>query len=146
MFLKKGHCNAEGTLRGAGLSQTGQRVAVLTVMIRADGPLSAGEILNRTDPGQKINRVTVYRILSSFRDSRIIRELPTDRGVKLYEMACRHNPAHPHFYCKACRTTTCLQPVRLSKAARWLAGPEAFRIDDVQVHVTGICRQCSRRG
>ncbi|OPY08644.1 MAG: Ferric uptake regulation protein [Syntrophaceae bacterium PtaB.Bin095] len=146
MILKNGHCNAEGTLREAGLSQTGQRVAVLTVMIRAEGPLSAGEILNRTDPGQKINRVTVYRILSSFRDSRIIRELPTDRGVKLYEMACRHNPAHPHFYCKSCRTTTCLQPVRLAKAARLLAGPEAFRIDDVQVHVTGICLQCNRRG
>ncbi len=146
MFLRKGHCNAEGTLREAGLSQTGQRVAVLTVMIRAEGPLSAGEILNRADPEQKINRVTVYRILSSFRDSRIIRELPTDRGVKLYEMACRHNPVHPHFYCKACRTTTCLHPVGLSKAARWFAGPEAFRIDDVQVQVTGICRQCGRRG
>jgi Fur family ferric uptake transcriptional regulator len=146
MLLKEEHCNVEGTLREAGLSQTGQRVAVLTVIIRAEGPLSAGEILNRADPGQKINRVTVYRILSSFRDSRIIRELPTDQGTKLYEMACRHNPVHPHFYCKACRTMTCLPPVKLSKAAQWLAGPDAFRVDDVQVHLTGICRQCHRRG
>lgn len=145
MTLKKERCNVEETLREAGLSRTDQRVAVLKVMIRAEGPLSAGEILTRTDPGQKINRVTVYRILSSFRDNRIVRELPTDRGVKLYEMACRHHPVHPHFYCKACRTMTCLPPVRLAKADRWLAGPEAFHVDEVQVHVQGICRQCLRR-
>ena len=99
MRLRKEHCSVEETLRAAGRSQTGQRVAVLKVMIGAEGPLSAGEILTRTDAGQKINRVTVYRILSSFRDNRIVRELPTDRGVKLYEMACRHHPVHPHFYC-----------------------------------------------
>jgi Fur family ferric uptake transcriptional regulator len=145
MILKKEQCSVEGTLHEAGLSQTRQRAAVLTVMIRAECPLSAGEILHRTDPGQKINRVTVYRILSSFRDNRIIRELPTDRGTKLYEMACRHNPVHPHFFCKACRTMTCLPPVKVSQAAQWMAGKDAFRIDDVQVHVTGICRQCHPR-
>ena len=145
MSLKREHCNVEGTLREAGLSQTARRVAVLTVMIQADGPLSAGDILKRTDPEQKINKVTIYRILSSFRENRIVRELPTDQGMNLYEMSCRHNPSHPHFYCKTCRTMSCLPPVNLSQAQESFTGQNVFRIDDVHVHVTGVCRQCHRQ-
>jgi Fur family ferric uptake transcriptional regulator len=145
MTLINGHCNVAETLREAGLSQTSQRMAVLKVMIEADGPLSASDILNRTDPGQKINKVTVYRILSSFNEHRIIRELPTDQGTNLYEMACRHNPIHPHFYCKTCRTMSCLPPLTLSQALGWFAGPNAFRIEDVHVHLNGVCRKCQEQ-
>ena len=145
MPLTNDHCNAEGTLRNAGLNRTSRRVAVLEVILQADGPLSAAEILNRTDPMQKINKVTIYRILSSFKERRIIRELPTDQGMNLYEMACRHNPIHPHFYCKTCRTMACLPPLTLSQAMDWFAGSDAFRIDDVNVHLNGICRQCRER-
>jgi Fe2+ or Zn2+ uptake regulation protein len=136
------HCDVAGTLQEAGLSQTAPRLAVLEIILQADGPLSAAEILNRTDPGQKINRVTIYRILSSFKKHRIIRELPTDQGMNLYEMACRHNPIHPHFYCKTCRIMSCLPPLTLSHAMDWFAGSNAFRIDDVHVNLSGVCRRC----
>lgn len=136
------HCDAAGTLQDAGLSQTVQRQAVLEIIIQADGPLSAAEILSRTDPGQKINKVTVYRILSSFKKHRIVRELPTDQGMNLYEMACRHNPIHPHFYCKTCRIMSCLPPLTLSQAMDWFSGSNAFRIDDVHINLSGVCRRC----
>ncbi|MFH1078672.1 MAG: transcriptional repressor [Pseudomonadota bacterium] len=139
------HCNVAETLRDAGLSQTAQRMAVLEIIIRADGPLSAADILTRTVPEQKINKTTIYRILSSFKEHRIVRELPTDQGTNLYEMACRHNPIHPHFYCKACRTMSCLPPLTLSQALEWFAGSDAFRIDDVHVRLNGVCRQCGER-
>ena len=145
MTLENEHCNVVATLRKAGLSRTTQRMAVLKVMIQADGPLSVGEVLKRTDLEQRINKVTVYRILSSFKENSIIRELPTDHGMSLYEMACLHNPVHPHFYCKTCRTMSCLPPLRLSQALDWFAGPSTFRIDDVHVHVNGVCRQCQER-
>jgi Fur family ferric uptake transcriptional regulator len=136
------HCNAAETLREAGLSQTSQRMAVLEIIIKADGPLSVSEILNRTEPEQKINKVTVYRILSSFNERRIIRELPTDQGMNLYEMACPHNPIHPHFYCKTCRMISCLSPLTLSQAMDWFVGANAFRIDDVNVSISGVCGRC----
>lgn len=145
MALENEHCNVAATLRKAGLNQTTQRMAVLKVMIQADGPLSAGEILKRTDPAQRINKVTVYRILSSFKENGIIRELPTDHGMNLYEMACLHNPMHPHFYCKTCRTMSCLPPLKSSQELEGLAGPNTFRIDDVRVHVNGLCRHCQER-
>lgn len=129
-------------MQKAGLTSTSRRRAVLEIIIQADGPLSAADILSRTDPRQKINKVTIYRILSSFKEHRIIRELPTDQGMNLYEMACRHNPVHPHFFCKCCRTMACLPPLTLSQAMDWFTGSDAFRIDDVNVHINGICRQC----
>lgn len=136
------HCNVAETLRDAGLSQTTQRTAVLEIIMQADGPLSAAEILDRTEPGQRINKVTIYRILSSFKKNRIIRELPTDQGLNLYEMACRHNPIHPHFYCKTCRTMSCLPPLTLSQAMDWFDGSDDFRIEDVHVNLSGMCRRC----
>jgi Fur family ferric uptake transcriptional regulator len=144
MLQTHDHCNAAETLQDAGLSRTAQRAAVLEIIIQADGPLSAAEILTRTDPKQKINKVTIYRILSSFKERRIIRELPTDQGMNLYEMACRHNPVHPHFFCKTCRTMSCLPPLTLSQAMDWFSGSGDDRIDDVHVHLNGICRQCRK--
>jgi Fur family transcriptional regulator, ferric uptake regulator len=145
MTLENEHCNVAATLGKAGLSRTSQRMAVLKVMIQADGPLSVGEVLKRIDMAQRINKVTVYRILSSFKEKGIIRELPTDQGINLYEMACLHNPVHPHFYCKTCRTMSCLPPLPLPRALDWFAGSNTFRIDDVYVHVNGICRHCRER-
>jgi Fe2+ or Zn2+ uptake regulation protein len=142
MIQTNEHCNAAETLREAGLSQTTQRTAVMEIIMQANGPLSAAEILNRTDPRQKINKVTIYRILSSFKEHRIIRELPTDQGTNLYEIACRHNPIHPHFYCKTCRIMSCLPPLTLSQAMDWFDGSNAFRIEDVHVNLSGVCRQC----
>lgn len=142
MALTNEHCDVGETLRQAGLSQTNQRMAVLRVMMEANGPLSASEILNRTQAVQQINRVTVYRILSSFSKHRIIRELPTDQGMNLYEIACRHNPIHPHFYCKSCRTVSCLPPLIISWAINWFRGPDTFRIEEVLIHLNGVCRKC----
>lgn len=142
MKCMNGHCEGVETLQQAGLSRTAQRVAVLDIIIRAEGPLSASEILSRTDPAQRINRVTIYRILSSLKKHRIIRELPTDQGMNLYEMACRHNPVHPHFYCRTCRTMSCLPPLTLSQAMEWFAGSGDDRIEDVHVSLSGMCRRC----
>ncbi|MBA4397083.1 MAG: hypothetical protein C0394_06850 [Syntrophus sp. (in: bacteria)] len=142
MIQTNEHCNAAGTLQGAGLSRTTQRTAVLEIIIQADGPISASEIHNRIDPRQKINKVTIYRILTSFKERRIIRELPTEQGMNIYEMACPHNPIHPHFYCKSCRTISCLSPLTLSQAMDWFVGANAFRIDDVNVSISGVCGRC----
>ncbi|MCK7467420.1 MAG: transcriptional repressor [Desulfosudis oleivorans] len=44
-----------------------------------------------------IDKVTVYRILSLFKQHRIIRELASAGGANYFEMATLENPVHPHF-------------------------------------------------
>ena len=136
------HCDTEITLREAGLSKTTQRVAVLAALIHAEVPLCARELLERTAWDCSINRVTVYRILESFLGAGIVREIPTDHGERFYEMACRHNPLHPHFYCRVCRNLSCLPRAGLPDG--WLkrirSGGES--VEHIVVNLSGVCTNC----
>lgn len=140
--MKITHCDAVETLKKAGLAKTGQRMAVLERLIRADRPLNAQEILKDTVADLKINRVTVYRILASLRDGGIIREIELGQGRCCYEMACLHNPIHPHFRCRCCGCITCMAPLTLSQAWEWFARPNGFTIEAVDIRLTGICDRC----
>lgn len=136
------HCDIHATLLDAGLSRTAQREAVLSALIRADIPLCAREILEKIIWDCRINKVTVYRILESFRTAGIIREIPTEHGETFYEMACRHNPLHPHFYCRICRNLSCMPATGITED--WL---QRFRstnesIESIVVNLSGVCPGC----
>lgn len=146
---KSDHCTAAEMLKNSGLSRTGQRLTVLNVLLREDRPLNAKEVLDlchdkATNAG-KMNKVTVYRILESFRNGGIVRDLPTGSGVKYFEIACRHNPVHPHFYCRDCGAMACLGPLTATDTWEWLARPHAFHIDYISVNITGLCKNCSAK-
>ena len=142
MMVQTGHCNAAQTLEKAGLAKTAQRTAVLEIMISAANPLSAADILARLKGRQKINRVTVYRIIASLREGGVVREIETDRGGNCYEIACPHNPVHPHFKCKICGDMICMQPLTFSQAWEWFAQPNDFTIDRITVNIVGTCNAC----
>jgi Fur family ferric uptake transcriptional regulator len=135
------HCDASQTLKRAGLARTSQRLAVLGRLIDAPGPLSVRDIFTATR-GEQLDRVTIYRILSSLRKGGIIREIDTGSGIAHYEMACLHNPIHPHFHCRLCGCLTCLPALTLSQIWEWFARPFGSTIENVNVHITGVCGPC----
>jgi len=137
------HCNAAEMLKNSGLSRTTQRLSVLNILLRGERPLNAREILDLCHDN-KMNRVTVYRMMESFRNEGIVRELPTESGVKYFEIACMHNPVHPHFYCRDCGAMSCLGPLTATDIWEWFAKPHAFRIDHISVNITGLCENCSK--
>ncbi len=150
LIMKKSeHCSAAEMLKNSGLSRTEQRLSVLNVLLREDKPLNAKEILDlchdKNTNFKKMNRVTVYRMMESFRNGGIVRELPTESGVKYFEIACRHNPVHPHFYCRGCGSMACLGPLTATDIWEWFAKPHAFRIDHISVNITGLCKICSNK-
>lgn len=141
---KKGHCNALELLKAAGLSRTAQRERILETLLHSDRPVSAKDVLEGCRDS-RINRVTVYRILESFRRQGIVRELPTESGVKYFEIACRHNPLHPHFFCRQCGEMACLGPLTVADTWEWFARPHAFRIDEIVVSICGLCQECGKK-
>ena len=145
MKRQTAHCDPSQTLRNAGLAKTAQRIAVLEKLIDAAGPLNARDILAETRGKLKIDRVTIYRILASFREGGIIREIKAGSGTTYYEMACLHNPIHPHFHCRRCGSLTCMPPLTLSQALDWLTRPYNFSVESINVHITGICGPCRER-
>lgn len=142
--MENTHCDAVETLKKAGLAKTNQRLAVLERLIRADRPLNAQEILKDAVAYLRINRVTVYRILASLRDGGVIREIESGQGMSFYEMACLHNPIHPHFRCRCCGRILCMSPLTLSQAWEWFARPYDFCVEAVDIRLTGICDRCGR--
>ncbi len=139
------HCDASETLKNAGLAKTSQRMAVLEKLIGAPGPLTARDLLAETSQRLKINRVTIYRILASFRDGGIVREIDAGGGTAYYEMACRHNPIHPHFHCRRCDCLICMPPLTLSQTWEWLTRPTDFSVESINVHITGVCGPCREK-
>jgi Fur family ferric uptake transcriptional regulator len=145
MKTAREHCEVSKTLKKAGLNQTSHRKSILQILIHTDTPLSVSDILKQLDPGEKMNKVTAYRILTSFKAEGIIREIPSDHGVHHYEMACQHNPVHPHVYCRTCRSMACLPPVAPSRVWSLFAAPPEFKVDHVNVNITGLCRTCRKK-
>jgi len=139
MSKSYGHCNPMELLHKKGLSKTTPRIAVLEKLIGAAGPVTVNDLASK---GMKMDRVTIYRTLNTLRENGIIREIPAASGTNYYEMACRHNPLHPHFYCTSCRSMTCMTPVPPEAVERWLAIPEEFSVQNLTISLSGRCDRC----
>ncbi|MFB3924541.1 MAG: Fur family transcriptional regulator [Syntrophales bacterium] len=135
-------CDALQILTETGLSKTAHRVAVLHCLIHACRPLSAGDILEQRKNEKRIDRATLYRMLQAFKEKGIIREIAADKGI-FYELACRHNPSHPHFFCRKCKAVACLAPLSASQERRWLRSYR-FTVDRINIYITGVCNRCHR--
>lgn len=130
--------NAEDILRHVGLQKTAQRLAVLEILSRADQPLTAGDVFQRLPVAHKINRVTVYRILSSYTLNGIVREFESKRGIHYYERVEPGMRPHPHFNCRGCGMMICLT-VDLESWAQMAKQPD-FEIESISI--SGLCGLC----
>jgi Fur family ferric uptake transcriptional regulator len=132
--------NAEDTLKRAGLQKTAQRLAVLDILTRAEQPLAVGDILQRLPGERKVNRVTVYRILSSYTRTGIILEFESKRGIHYYERAWPLMPPHPHFNCRACGTMICMTAFLSPGLWEQIANQPDFVIENISI--SGLCDLC----
>ena len=137
------HCDYSGLLETSGLGHTTNRHRVFEVIGNNSTPLSAQQIfdtLNRTD---NINRVTVYRILDLLVEKGLVNRISGGGRSFVYGLAPNENhPAHPHFYCKACGNLECLNPQSLSVDLQSMQRTFAGLIENVEVRVDGVCKNC----
>lgn len=131
-------------LRDMGLRATAARVAVLEVLVTADGPLSHADVCERVgDRG--FDRATLYRNLVDLAEVGMLRR--SDHGdhvwrFELTEGTPSHPPdAHAHFVCSDCGTVECLPSAAVSvKPVR--GAPRALK-KSVEIQVRGRCDSCS---
>ena len=140
MDLQTENPGAEGTLKQAGLQKTAQRLAVLDVFARAEHPLTASDVFERLSLGQKVNRVTVYRILTSYTSKGIIREFESKRGIHFYERIEPGGLPLPHFNCRACGVMICMTASPPLGSWEKMVNEPGFEIENISL--SGLCRQC----
>jgi len=136
------HKDALLTLQKAGISKTSQRLAVLNILLKATTPLSVNTIRQSLGTKANIDKVTIYRILSLFRQRGIIREIASVGGANYFEMATLENPLHPHFSCRNCGAFTCLAPLPFTQAPELILSKNDYSIDHIEINISGLCACC----
>lgn len=133
----------KGILRDAGLKVTPVRLEILEFLVRARRPLSHAEAQAHMP---HLDRVTLYRTLSSFVESDIAHQVQGLDGMWRF---CAHTKQdgrcpgnHPHFLCTACGKMTCL----LAQYMPRVDVPAGCSVDGKQLVVYGICEACREGG
>ena len=142
MVTNSKHKDALLTLQKAGISKTSQRLAVLDILLKATTPLSVNTIRQALETKASIDKVTVYRILTLFRQRGIIREIASAGGANYFEMATLENPLHPHFSCRNCGVFTCLAPLPFTQAPELILSKDDYSIDHIEINIPGLCACC----
>jgi Fe2+ or Zn2+ uptake regulation protein len=114
----------------------------LNILLKATKPLSVSTIRQSLENKANIDKVTVYRILSLFRQRGIIREIASAGGANYFEIATLENPLHPHFSCRNCGTLTCLAPLPFTQAPELILSKDDYSIDHIEINISGLCAGC----
>lgn len=94
--------------------------------------------------GDEIDRVTLYRILSTFEQKGILHKILDLNGTATYALCSPncpehlHQESHVHFTCSKCNSIYCLSEINLPP----ITLPEKFSLESVAVNVVGICERC----
>jgi len=136
-------CDYALLLENSGLSSTPNRLKVLEVIGNNNYPLNPREIIDLLSRTTNINRVTVYRILDLLVEKKLIDRINSGGRSFHYGLAPNeHHQPHPHFYCRKCGSMECLNPESLHLDINPLNRTFPGLIDNVQVCLDGICKNC----
>ncbi len=127
-------------LKAAGLYRTVARVAVLGVLLEAEGPLRRDQIAGRLGE-KRLDKVTIYRTLRSLERIDLVHRAYVKARTWHFELArnCTQTQCHPHFTCTNCGRVHCLTEMRVPRI-----GPrhKGFLIQRRQIRLEGLCPAC----
>lgn len=127
-----------------GLKKTGARLQVLDILSHRNSATSQPYLENII--GKDIDRVTLYRILKTFEEKGIIHRVLDKQGTANYALCTNscsedhHHDEHVHFNCNNCLRVYCLDEVKIPAVKI----EKGFKIEDMNLIVSGICKDCNQ--
>lgn len=131
-------------LRENGLKVTSPRLRVLDEITQRESAISQPDLEKIV--GKDIDRVTLYRILSSFEEKGIVHKIFDLNGTATYAMCSpncsenHHHDQHVHFICSVCNSVYCLDEVSLPK----IPIPPHFALHSLALNAVGLCANCQK--
>lgn len=125
------------------LKITRPRLKVLEMLAQKDTAVSQPEL--EKELGDAVDRVTLYRCLTTFEENGIVHKIFDLNGTAAYALcspscnADHHHDQHIHFICTRCNGIYCLDDIKLPK----LSIPEGFQLQETGVNAMGICGTCN---
>jgi Fur family transcriptional regulator, ferric uptake regulator len=132
--------DAQTILKQKDFRITSHRCDVLSYLISSKVALTHSDFEKKFK--EKIDRVSLYRILNAFTEKHIICKIIDSQGTVSYvfdnHSNCDQSVAHPHYKCKSCNDVVELPA--LPKA--YLDQLKDLKIDAINVLAEGICNEC----
>jgi Fe2+ or Zn2+ uptake regulation protein len=127
-------------LRGVELKATPVRLEILKLLEESDKPLdvsSIKEFLNKkkikTDP------VTVFRVVNSFTEKGITKQISFNEGKFRYELATKAD--HHHLICKNCGSIEDISDCNISSLEKDIE-KKGFKVQSHSLEFFGECERC----
>jgi len=132
-------------LRSRRIRATRKKTAILREIHDCGRPLNASELYERVSEELPVDLATVYRTLNAFSKKGLVREISDGSGAVSYEIACVHNPVHPHFKCVRCRRISCLDTLTVESEAVVKEYASGCEIEEISITLSGTCEDCRRK-
>lgn len=132
-------------LKEAGLKVTRQRTAILDILLKSGGSLTADELyLMLKKEGQPLGLSTVYRTLSSLEEHGLIAKagLPGSSCQCFFLKAAGHRH---HLICTRCRASVELDRCPLGEFSAEMGDRYGFAITGHSLEIFGICPNCREK-
>lgn len=133
-------------LKRGGLKCTNQRVMVIKQLLRKKSPMTAEEIFsNLSVEGDRINLSTIYRILETFFENRMVLKHPMAEGkAKCYELDDGGKTHQHSIICTDCRKTVRVKECPVDRMAENLMESDGFEITEHHIQIFGRCKDCRK--
>jgi Fur family ferric uptake transcriptional regulator len=130
-------------LRAAGFRSGGARRAVVDFLGRQRCCVSAQEIHDgvRAD-GRSVGIASVYRVLETLLEQRLVQRVDVGDGVARYEPAQADGHHHHHLVCDDCGRVQPFSDETLERALESTAGKLGYAMDTHEVVLRGACGDC----
>ena len=134
---------SEEILKKHGLRVTPRRLAVYELFAKARKPLDVREIKNSLLLTIKINKATIYRILTAFLQNNLIAQVELAEGKFRYERADKMH--HHHLVCLKCNRIQDIGNCSISRLEDIIRRKLSFAVKTHKLEFFGICGQCQIR-
>lgn len=128
-------------LREKGLSITGPRKLILSLLIKEHGPFSAEEIFRKL-PKNFCDQATVYRCLNQFKETDLVSTSHLEKELVHFEY---NDPDHHHHHiiCKICKKIESFHDCVMEKFENSLK-KKGYTDINHRLEFFGICGDCQQ--
>lgn len=132
-------------LKGMGLKATGPRLKILNLFETSEQRHLSAEDVYRVLMAEHtdIGLATVYRVLTQFEQAGILERHHFESGKAVFELSQgRH---HDHLVCVKCGKVEEFCDAEIEKRQDAIAESHGFEIQDHEMYLYGICRDCQQK-
>ncbi len=135
-------CAGKEIFKSLNIRITKQRQIMLDSILAFQKPFTANDIYESLLQQDNIDLVTLYRFINTLVSKGLLRLITESEGTQFFEMACQHNPLHPHFICNSCHHITCLAQLSVDDYLRISGYAPGTQTKDLKIILGGICENC----